>query len=196
VLLLNECLLLLLLFISLWLSPETFGYTILHSTKRTLKVHILRLSSSAPWYNAELRTGWSGVRVPAGAGNFSLHHCEGSIQPPIQWVQGAPSWGVNLTTHLHLVPRSRMRGAIHPLHQYAFMVCCTVEAQGQLYLYLHPHHILGPCIKCRCNLSSSHSSHVGIIDSMILKRHENGETCCTCIKGLAVKKKPQTDVSL
>jgi hypothetical protein len=28
-----------------------------------------------------------------------------------------------LTTHLHLVPRSRMRGAIPPLPQYAFMAC-------------------------------------------------------------------------
>jgi hypothetical protein len=25
-------------------------------------------------YNAKLRAGWSGVRVPAGAGNFSFHH--------------------------------------------------------------------------------------------------------------------------
>jgi hypothetical protein len=28
----------------------------------------------AHWYSAGLRAGWSGVRVPAGAGNFSLHH--------------------------------------------------------------------------------------------------------------------------
>jgi hypothetical protein len=28
----------------------------------------------AQWYSAGLRAGW-GVRVPAGAGNFSLHHC-------------------------------------------------------------------------------------------------------------------------
>jgi hypothetical protein len=28
----------------------------------------------AQWYSAELRPGRSGVRVPAGAGNFSLHH--------------------------------------------------------------------------------------------------------------------------
>jgi hypothetical protein len=25
-------------------------------------------------YSAELRAGWSGIRVPVGAGNFSLHH--------------------------------------------------------------------------------------------------------------------------
>jgi hypothetical protein len=28
----------------------------------------------AQWYSAGLRAGCSGVRVPAGAGNFSLHH--------------------------------------------------------------------------------------------------------------------------
>jgi hypothetical protein len=29
-----------------------------------------------------------------------------------------------------------MNGAIPPLPQYAFMAWCSVEAQGQLYLYL------------------------------------------------------------
>jgi hypothetical protein len=28
----------------------------------------------AQWYSAGLLTGWSGVQVPAEAGNFSLHH--------------------------------------------------------------------------------------------------------------------------
>jgi hypothetical protein len=28
----------------------------------------------AQWYNARLRAGWSGVRVPTGGGNSSLHH--------------------------------------------------------------------------------------------------------------------------
>jgi hypothetical protein len=43
---------------------------------------------------------------------------------------------VKLITHLHLVPRPRMRGAIHSLPQYAFMACCSVKkkkAQGLLY---------------------------------------------------------------
>jgi hypothetical protein len=31
---------------------------------------------------------------------------------------GENGWGVKLTTHLHLLPRSRMRGAITPLPQY------------------------------------------------------------------------------
>jgi hypothetical protein len=34
---------------------------------------------------------------------------------------------VKLTTHLHIVPRSKMRGAIHLLHQYTFMAWCLVK---------------------------------------------------------------------
>jgi hypothetical protein len=30
-----------------------------------------------------------------------------------------------------------MSGAIPPLSQYAFMVWCSVQAQGQLYLYFY-----------------------------------------------------------
>jgi hypothetical protein len=46
--------------------------------------------------------------------------------------QGLCLWGwsgrcVNLTTHLHLVPRSRMGGAIHPLSHYAFMAWYLVN---------------------------------------------------------------------
>jgi hypothetical protein len=28
----------------------------------------------AQWYSSGLRAGWSGIRIPVGAGNFSLHH--------------------------------------------------------------------------------------------------------------------------
>jgi hypothetical protein len=42
------------------------------------------------WYRAELRAGWSEVRVPAGDGSFSLHHRvqtgSWAHPPPIQWV--------------------------------------------------------------------------------------------------------------
>jgi hypothetical protein len=44
---------------------------------------------------------------------------------------------VKPTTHFHPLPRTRMRGAIAPVPQYAFMAWCTVKIQGQLYLYLH-----------------------------------------------------------
>jgi hypothetical protein len=46
---------------------------------------------------------------------------------------------VKLTTHLYLVPRLRMHGAIHLLPQYAFVAWWSVKAQGQLYLYLLPY---------------------------------------------------------
>jgi hypothetical protein len=43
------------------------------------------------------------------------------------WYQGLFPWGVKLITHLHLVPRSRMRGAIPSLPQYVFMTWCSVK---------------------------------------------------------------------
>jgi hypothetical protein len=64
------------------------------------------------------------------------------IQPPILGVPGALSLGikrpgVKLTTNFHLVPRSRMRGAIRPLPQYTFMTWFLVKAQERLYLNLY-----------------------------------------------------------
>jgi hypothetical protein len=70
----------------------------------------------------------SRVRFPTTA----FRPAVGPIKPRIQWVRGALSlgvkwWGVKLTTHLHLVPRPRMRGAIPPLTQYVLMVWCLVK---------------------------------------------------------------------
>jgi hypothetical protein len=67
----------------------------------------------------------------------------GPTHHPIQWVPGAFPWGgsgsgVKLTTQLHLVQRSRMRGTIPALLPYAFMAWCSVKAQGQLYFTLLP----------------------------------------------------------
>jgi hypothetical protein len=95
-------------------------------------------------YGAELWAGWRGVRVTEGAGNFSLHHLvqngSGPTQYHIQRVPGAPSmrvkWPERKADHTPpLVPRSRMRGAIPPLLQYAFVVWCSFKAQGQPYLF-------------------------------------------------------------
>jgi hypothetical protein len=57
----------------------------------------------------------------------------GPTQPSIQWVPGALSPGVNRpgreADHSpHIVPRSRMRGAILPYPQYSFIVWCLVKA--------------------------------------------------------------------
>jgi hypothetical protein len=58
------------------------------------------------------------VRLPAGAKDFILASASRSVlgptQSPFQWVPGVLSpgvkrgWGVTLTTHSHLVPRSRI----------------------------------------------------------------------------------------
>jgi hypothetical protein len=54
---------------------------------------------------------------------------------PIQWAPGALSLGVKLTTHLHLVPSSRMRGAIPPFpNTSSWRGAQLKKAQEQLYI--------------------------------------------------------------
>jgi hypothetical protein len=55
--------------------------------------------------------------------------------------QGLFPWGLSgrgakLTTHPHLVPRSKNECSYTSTPQYAFMAWCLAKAQGQLYLYL------------------------------------------------------------
>jgi uncharacterized protein (DUF111 family) len=38
-----------------------------------------------------------------------------------------------MTAHIHLVPRSIMRGAVPPLPQYAFMVWCSVLSTEKVH---------------------------------------------------------------
>jgi hypothetical protein len=90
----------------------------------------------------------SRVRSPAGAGNFSLHHrVQNGPGGPSSLLsngyQGLFPWGQNgrevkPTTHLHLVPRSRIRGAIPPLPQYAFMAWCLVKHWDNFAFYHLP----------------------------------------------------------
>jgi hypothetical protein len=77
-------------------------------------------------YSSGLRAGGSVVRVPAGAGNFSLHHRVQTVSGayPASYpmgTKGSLPGSKAATAHLRPVPRSRMRGAISPLPQYAFM---------------------------------------------------------------------------
>jgi hypothetical protein len=56
----------------------------------------------------------------------------GVVRHPASYPMGLFPWGysgrsVKLTTHLHLVSRSRRRGNILPLPQYVFMVWCLVK---------------------------------------------------------------------
>jgi hypothetical protein len=89
----------------------------------------------------------SRVRFPAGAGNFSLHHCiqNGSgahlashpmgTRGSFLWGKAARVWSWPLTSIYCW--GQRMNGAIPLFLQYAFMAWCSVKAQGQLYLYLY-----------------------------------------------------------
>jgi hypothetical protein len=49
-----------------------------------------------------LRAGWSGVRVPTGTGNFSLHHRvqAGSRAHPASYPMSTSGRGMTFTTHL------------------------------------------------------------------------------------------------
>jgi hypothetical protein len=103
----------------------------LHTPRPISNIHfniILSHSSSSPNWSLSLGSGlWAGysrVAVPAGTGNFSLHHRvqNGSGARPASYPMGTRGSfpggkatgvrGMKLTTHLHLVPRSSMRGVI------------------------------------------------------------------------------------
>jgi hypothetical protein len=76
----------------------------------------------AQWYSAGLRAGWSVIRVLAESGNFSLHHRvqtgSGAHSASYQrGTRGSFPGSVKLTTHLHLVPRSRLGGNMPLLTQ-------------------------------------------------------------------------------
>jgi len=61
------------------------------------------------------RAGMSEVRIPIGAKYFFLHQKSRPVLGPSQprfIFLGQNGRGVMLTTHLHLVPRSRMSGAV------------------------------------------------------------------------------------
>jgi hypothetical protein len=114
-------------------------------------LHTVQKAEKAQWYNE-----W--VRVPAGAGNFSIHHRvqTGSGVHPVSYPLGtwslfhrakaAEAWSSPL---IHLVPRSRMLGAISPLPQYTFMAWCIVKAQGHYIQFkLRSHKSAKSCKLC------------------------------------------------
>ena len=72
-----------------------------------------------------LRAGRSGVRIPVGARLFF----SSPERPDLLWgpssllfAWGKNVRGVSLTSHLHLVPKFRLSGAVPPL-VYSFMTC-------------------------------------------------------------------------
>jgi len=48
---------------------------------------------------------------------------------------GGKGWGMKLTTHLHLVPRSRMHGAIPTFPQYPLMAWSLVKHRDNFTFY-------------------------------------------------------------
>jgi hypothetical protein len=111
----------------------------LHTSFSNSVINVLR-GGIAQWYSSRLRAGWSGVRIPAGAGNFSLHHRiqTGSGAHGASYSMGSRrsspggkavgAWSWPLTSIW--CRGQRMRGAISPLPQYTFMMWCPIKAQG------------------------------------------------------------------
>jgi hypothetical protein len=68
---------------------------------------------------------------------------------------GKATKGMKLTTHLHLVLRSRMHGVIPPLPQYAFMAWCSVKEKHRdnFTFYLLPFN------RQRTSFNDSHEKH-------------------------------------
>jgi hypothetical protein len=89
----------------------------------------------------------SRVRLPVGAGNFSLHHRvqNGSVAHPASYTMDVPGAlslgysgrGVKLTTHLHLVPRSKNEWSYTSIPQYVFVTRCLVNHRDKFtYPYI------------------------------------------------------------
>jgi hypothetical protein len=82
------------------------------------------------WYRPGLRVGW-GFDSWQGLKLFSHHRVQttdllsNGYQELLLWGQSCR--GVKLTTHLHLVTRLRMRGAILALPQYAFITWYSLK---------------------------------------------------------------------
>jgi hypothetical protein len=116
---------------------------------RRLELTELYLTTSSPCIaiNAGLRAGRSGFSgtIPSGGWEFF------SSPPRPERLWGPPSllsngyqvlfpWGysgrvVKLTTHLHLVPRSKNEWSYTSTPQYTFIRWCSDKAQGWLYIY-------------------------------------------------------------
>jgi hypothetical protein len=60
-------------FLTVTSTPTSEGITGYCGGNKTLPRYLTE-AGTAQWHTARLQAGWSGVRVPAGAGNFSLHH--------------------------------------------------------------------------------------------------------------------------
>jgi hypothetical protein len=120
-------------------------------------VTVSRGSSGSIVSDYELDARATGVPSPAEARGFLLEHlCPDRLwgPPPIQWILGVLSPAVKrgqratLTTHLHLVPRSRMSRSYTSSPLSASMAC---SGTALLYIYVYSHGITSS--------TKPHSSH-------------------------------------
>jgi hypothetical protein len=120
-------------------------FTLMNRFSAISPVISLQVTNRIGDWNTFLRQG-SWFRFPVWAGNVSLHHCvqNGSAAHPASYPMGTRvfslGWsrrGVKLNNHLHLVQRSRMRGAIPPIPLYVFMKWCFVKHRETYLLSLH-----------------------------------------------------------
>jgi hypothetical protein len=102
------------------------------------RLEILLRSWDSKWYSAGLRAGWSVVRVPAGTGNFSLHHRvhTGSGAHPASYPMGNrgsfPGEGVKRLEHEadHSPPSSskvKNEWSYTSTPQYGLLAWCSVS---------------------------------------------------------------------
>jgi hypothetical protein len=101
----------------------------------------------AQWYSAGLRAGWSGVRFPGGAGNFSPHHCvqTGSGAHPASYPMGTRDSfpGVKRPEReadQSLPSSAEVKNAwsYTSTPQYAFTVLCLIKHRDKFTFYILP----------------------------------------------------------
>jgi hypothetical protein len=103
-------------------------YFIIYKFDHVLRQNVSRGSSVSIMSGYGLEDRAIKVRSPAEVKDFSSSLCvqtgSGPTQPPVQWVPGLKRGrGVTLTTHPHLLPRSRMSRSYTSSLPSAFMAC-------------------------------------------------------------------------
>jgi hypothetical protein len=103
------------------------------------------------------------------------------VQSRIKWAPIAPSSG-KLITHLHLVPRLRMSGPIHPLlHMPAFMSGCLISNSNSFFFRLYLPTRNKPALHCNshtwCFLEGRKRISKYYSDIVRYQKDERAQTC-------------------
>jgi hypothetical protein len=108
----------------------------------------------------------------------------GPTQPPIQWVPGAffpwgqSGRGVKLTTHVHLVPRSKNAWSYTSTPQYAFRAWCLVKHRDNFTFTSYAH--AGAHARTHAHEGVSKSFRTGRLERE-LQMVQFSATRCSCI---------------